>query len=85
MTVAMAIYNAEAEAIVIINIQPYQEKSRIRETLNLSACADNSTDAKRNPKKIMCQVMHCTALHCTALHCTTLRCTALHCTVMLWF
>ena len=26
MTVAMAIYNAEAEAIVILIIQPYQEK-----------------------------------------------------------
>ena len=27
MTVAMAIYNAKPEAIVIIIIQPYQEKS----------------------------------------------------------
>ena len=28
-----------------------------KETLNLSACADTSTDTKRNPPKVMCQVM----------------------------
>ena len=63
----------------------YFKKSRIRETLNLSACADNSTDTKEPSKK--CQVsshiypeLHCTALHCTELHCAAQHCTAMHCT-----
>ena len=35
----------------------FVDKKRIRETLNLSMCADNSTDTKMNTQKIICQVM----------------------------
>ena len=30
---------------------------RIRETMNMLECADNSTNTKINPKKVMCPVM----------------------------
>ena len=34
-----------------------KKKYRTRETLNLVACVDNSTNAKINPQKVMCLVM----------------------------
>ena len=66
-----------------------KEKSRIRETLNLSTCAESSTDTEIIFTALFYNALNCTLLHsllhCTelqynALFCTALHCTALHCT-----
>ena len=62
-----------------------KEKSRIRETPNLSTVADRSTNTERSIQghsAVQCSVVQCSALFCTSLHFTALHCTALHCTAL---
>ena len=59
-----------------------KKKSRIRETLNLSGCAEISTNTKiiftaLFYNALYC-ILYCTALNCNIMHCTTLHCIALH-------
>ena len=53
----ITLYSVGKISAIVLPFQWDIMKFRKRETLNLSACGDNSTNIKRNPKQVLCQVM----------------------------